>query len=157
MSKWQSGPQQSHPFIQFWIKNVKKFKNWKTRRNFFPFINFDNHLYFWPNLKSIFTYQKGIGSKKLFCKMFLKLNLTSKYIWDNIPGANFIFTRISLSPTGQVSPEGCSLCLVPHMARRPQACICSGPAFLISSTHSRWLRLAADVRFCWVLAVRSCW
>ena len=35
---------------------------------------------FGPNKKSIFTYQKGLGSKNLFSEMFLKLNFTSKYI-----------------------------------------------------------------------------
>jgi hypothetical protein len=63
--KRPSGPQQSHPSIQFWLKNSKKIKMKK-------------------NASEIFTYQKGLGSKILFCEMFLKLNFTSKYIWGII-------------------------------------------------------------------------
>jgi hypothetical protein len=44
--------------------------------HFFSCINFENPLYFQLYLKSIFTYQNGLGSKKLFSEMFLKLNFT---------------------------------------------------------------------------------
>jgi hypothetical protein len=72
------------------FKNKKIEKRVKQK---IPFINFEKPLHFWPNLKSIFTYQTGIESKKLFCKMFLKLNFTSKYIWGKIPGAKFHFHK----------------------------------------------------------------
>ena len=52
------------------------------------FIHFENPLFFRPNLKSIFTYQNGLESKKLFCKMFLKSNFTTKYIRARIQVAN---------------------------------------------------------------------
>ena len=35
------------------------------RRIFFPFINLENPLYFWPNLKCIFDYQKSCFAKGL--------------------------------------------------------------------------------------------
>ena len=35
-------------------------------------------------LKSLFAYQNGLKSKKLFWEMFLKLNFSSKYIWGKI-------------------------------------------------------------------------
>jgi hypothetical protein len=58
-----------------YVKNVSEI---------FPFINFENILYFRSTLLSIFTYQKGLGSKMMFSEMFLKLNFTSKYIWGKI-------------------------------------------------------------------------
>jgi hypothetical protein len=78
VSKRPPGPQQSPPF---------------KCRKFFPFIDFENPMHFWPYLKSIFTYQNGLGSKKLFCKIFLKLNFTSKCIRARIPGANSHFLK----------------------------------------------------------------
>ena len=70
-------------------KILKTYKLRKTRRTFFPFINFKNPLNFRPKLKSIFNYQNDLVSKMLFSKMFLELNLTTKYIWGKIPSAKF--------------------------------------------------------------------
>ena len=50
-------------------------------------------MYFWPNLKLHFCISKWPQIKKLFCKMFLKLNFTSKYMWGKIPGAKFHFHK----------------------------------------------------------------
>ena len=93
VSKLPSAPQQSHLFIRFCPKKclkIKKLKNTSTKNRF---INFENPLHFRPNLKSTFTYQNGLESKKMFGEMFLKLNFTSKYIWGIIPGAKFHFHK----------------------------------------------------------------
>ena len=55
----------------------------------FSLYKFKNPLYIRPNLKLIFTYQNGLESKKLFSKMFLKLNSTSNYIFCKTPDAPF--------------------------------------------------------------------
>jgi hypothetical protein len=81
---WPSGPQQSHLLIWLWLTNCLSIKNLKNTWTKIDFINFENPLYFWPNLKSIFTYQSGLKSKKIFGQMFLKLNFTTKYIWGRI-------------------------------------------------------------------------
>ena len=62
VSKRPSGPQQSQLFIRFWPKNRIKKE--------IPSINFENAFYFQPNLKSIFTYQKGLKSKICLAKCF---------------------------------------------------------------------------------------
>ena len=72
VSKRLSGPQQFHPFIQFWARNFFKFKKYEKAWNFWPIINFENPLSFWPNFKSIFAYLNWLEIKKLLCKMFLK-------------------------------------------------------------------------------------
>ena len=47
VSKRPSGPQQSHPLIRFWLTNCLKIKKLKKYvSEIFPFINFENPLYF---------------------------------------------------------------------------------------------------------------
>ena len=84
VSKRLSGPQQSNPYIWFWLKNCLKIIKIKNMSEIFSLYQFWKPLYFRLNLKSIFTYQNGLESKKLFCKIFLKLNFTFKYIWGKI-------------------------------------------------------------------------
>ena len=51
-----SGPQHLHPLIQFLLKNHFNVIIEKPVKNFFPFMNFENPLYFW--LKSI-NFEEG--------------------------------------------------------------------------------------------------
>jgi hypothetical protein len=66
-----------HPIL---AKKMFKNKRIEKRPQKIPFMNFENPLYFWHIFKSIFTYQNGLESKKLFGELFLKLNFTCKYI-----------------------------------------------------------------------------
>jgi hypothetical protein len=56
-------------------------------------------LYFWPNLKSIFTYQNGLESKKLFSEIVWNTILHPNTSEAKFQVQNFIFTRISSCPT----------------------------------------------------------
>jgi hypothetical protein len=65
--KRTSGPQKYTRPSECGQNNYLKIKkNLKKRQNVFPFVNFENPLYFRPNLKSFFVYQNGLESKKLF-------------------------------------------------------------------------------------------
>ena len=67
------------------------------RREFVPFINLENPLYFRPNLMSIFTYQNGLKSKKLFSEMFLNF-----FLIFHLRQNSLILLRISSCPNIQV-------------------------------------------------------
>jgi hypothetical protein len=80
----------------------------------------------WPNLKSIFKYQNGLGSKTFFHEMFLKLNFTLKYIWARIPCANFHFLK-NLSKPYNMSCNSAQADGGPHSRVCTRETLRSGP------------------------------
>ena len=62
-------------------QNISEYKNWKTRRKDFSFVNFENPLYFF---KVKIAKEKVVLDKNGFGEMFLKFNFTWKYTWSEI-------------------------------------------------------------------------
>ena len=112
----------------------------------------------------IFTYQIGLGSKNLFCEMFLNFNFTSKYIWGRILSAKFNFHKnltvpllYMTSPMQNMTGQFTMLRRFLHMTSLKQSKIIQTPLLMrfLNKTSPKQIMTTQSKLQMWILHTTS--
>jgi hypothetical protein len=99
VSKPPFGPQQSHPFIRFWLKKIEKKKKMKNAFEYFPFIN----LKIWKSFAFLAEFSVTLRVIKEITKWNETLGSSYLYICQWYPTKKqiiFAFYCFLTNPTG---------------------------------------------------------